>query len=615
MTRAAQSAEELSFEATGRDARRPWMVIALIATLLMLTLVGSASDVYSGQLTDTDSYSWVNRVVDLQEQGDWHDDTIERIEPDGLKQHWSRPFDAVLVAVPALASSLGYSFRDSLLAWAIVLPVFLGLAVVIALWRWFGNLLTAEGLFALAVMLPFNGAVIAGFQAGRADHQTLIGLLAVVVVGMATTTLTSSTPTMRGGGVAIGVLGSLALWVAMESMLFIGMIVLTLGIRWVVGLQAIAGLESFLVGLTGGTTLALLLENGVGGLGSVVLDELSIVFVIFFGLSASLAHVLGRKGEAGVGGRLLLASGGGVAIVAVMVVLFPEITSGPLGEVDPFYDEIRLQKIAEIQPVLSGGLPSSIGRFALALSFLPFALLGFALAAKRGLLRSAPQWQMLLCGAIVYAPLTVLQIRWATTAAILLAVPAAFGVQSIMSEPLPDDRVGHRFGRYAVSFVAALWWIPVVVWAASAGLAIGENCDPRLLVDLVEESDAGDGDLLVVMTDHGPRVLFETDLHVLSIPNHRYQPGFRSTYEIMNARGEEEPQRLLAEADVEFLAICPSEVEAAFYGSDAESLRLRLIDGWRPQWLEEVRLAEAAPQEEGDAPHFLLFEVGELQSS
>ena len=123
--------------------RSPWLLLALVLTSLTLLLAGTAADVYSGELIDTDSYSWANRVIDL-EDGAWFDDTIEEIEPAGLKQHWSRPFDVVLFAVPALASTF-MSFDDALIAWAILLPVVLGLGTIIALWRWFGGLLDREG--------------------------------------------------------------------------------------------------------------------------------------------------------------------------------------------------------------------------------------------------------------------------------------------------------------------------------------------------------------------------------------------------------------------------------------------------------------------------------------
>ena len=151
----------------------------------------------------------------------------------------------------------------------------------------------------------------------------------------------------------VGLVASLALWVAMETMLYVGVVIVTLGLRWVLGLQGMEGLVSFLAGLTAGTTSAIVLENGASNIGSVVLDELSIVFVLFFGLAAILAHLLARAERLGTAPRPgMFAGGGGAAtIVLTMLVVFPEIVGGPLGEVDPFYNQVRLQEIAEIQPV------------------------------------------------------------------------------------------------------------------------------------------------------------------------------------------------------------------------------------------------------------------------
>ena len=175
------------------------------------------------------------------------------------------------------------------------------------------------------------------------------------------------------------------------------------------------------------------------------------------------------------------------------------------------------------------------------------------------------------------------------------------------------DRSNHLVGRYCFSFIAASWWIPATVAAVISGPEVEEQCDPLLLIELVESSSAEVGDLLVVMTDYGPRMLFETELNVLSIPNHRYQPGFRATYEIMNAKGEEEQRRLLAEFDVEYMAICPSEAEAEFFDTGRESLRQQLIDGARPLWLTEILLPGRASNETDSGPSFLLFEVSKAE--
>ncbi len=591
--------------------RPPRLMLALFLMSLTLLLVGRVTDVYSGQLVDTDSYSWANRVIDLREDGAWFDDTIEEIEPAGLKQHWSRPFDSVLISVPTLASPFA-SFEDALLTWAIFLPVLLGLATVIAMWRWFGGLLSGEGCMALAIMVPLNAAIIGGFQAGRADHQTLIALFAVVVVGMAATILVPA----RGfsmNGVAVGLVASLAIWVAMETMLYVGAIILTLGIRWVFGLRGMEGLVSFLVGLTIGTMLAIVLENGLRRVGGVDLDELSIVFVLFFGLAAVIAHLLVRSHDVGPLGRLIRSGVGGGAVVVVMLAIFPQIADGPLGTVDPFYDETRLQNIAEIQPIVSGSLLFSAGRFAQWLGFLPLAIVGFVRAANIGTLRSRPEWQLLLSGSIVYVPLSLTQVRWSTTAAVFLAVPAAFGVQSILTTFLGTDRTSHHVGRSLVLFTAATWWIPVSVAAASSEPPVEAMCDPRMLIELLQESNAEEGDLLVVMTDYGPRLLFETELHVLSIPNHRHQPGFRATYDIMNAEGEEEQKRLLYESDAEYVAICSSETEADFFNSGPDGLREQLIDGTGPSWLSAVVSAVPRSNQTEDAPAFLLFEVAKSE--
>ena len=67
--------------------------LVFFVAVVMLVAAGMAGDAREGNLADTDAYSWANRVVELREGG-WFNETIDDVAPDGLTQHWSRPFDA-----------------------------------------------------------------------------------------------------------------------------------------------------------------------------------------------------------------------------------------------------------------------------------------------------------------------------------------------------------------------------------------------------------------------------------------------------------------------------------------------------------------------------------------
>ena len=146
-SRAPATADASKSPGTGRaspSGSRPYRVqnifgFALIAIVpLSVGLVQGAGD---GRLGDTDVYSWLNRVQNLRSSGAWFDETIVRVNPPvGHVQHWSRPFDLVLL-IGGLIGEPFVGFRNAVVAWAVILPVLAGVVTAWLLLRYFGDLL------------------------------------------------------------------------------------------------------------------------------------------------------------------------------------------------------------------------------------------------------------------------------------------------------------------------------------------------------------------------------------------------------------------------------------------------------------------------------------------
>ena len=97
----------------------------------------------------------------------------------------------------------------------------------------------------------------------------------------------------------------------------------------------------------------------------------------------------------------------------------------------------------------------------------------------------------------------------------------------------------------------------------------------------------------MAFADFGPEILYRTGYSVLSIPNHRPQPGFAATYRALTARADADARAILEDYRVDLILLCPSEVERSiFTPPDGGSGHLyeRVVDGTPPGWLREVTL-------------------------
>lgn len=104
----------------------------------------------------------------------------------------------------------------------------------------------------------------------------------------------------------------------------------------------------------------------------------------------------------------------------------------------------------------------------------------------------------------------------------------------------------------------------------------------------------GDGvpGTVLALADYGPALLYRTPHNVLSIPNHRPQPGFTTTYRTLSAADERIARAHLVESSVDWILLCPSAAERRFFDTE-NSLYRQLIDGTPPSWLDPIDLPEA----------------------
>jgi uncharacterized membrane protein YqaE (UPF0057 family) len=310
--------------------------------------------------------------------------------------------------------------------------------------------------------------------------------------------------------------------------------------------------------------------------------------------------------------RLLLALVGVAAIAAVMLLFFPDLRYGPLGTVDPLYARIRLNNIVEIQPLLpadwlsSGRLGETLGRVIKVVGIALFAVPFLGVLLLRGTGTAWRFWATVAVALLAFLPLAFYQVRWASYTEAFLVWPYAAAVAWALS------RLTRTAGRSGVLLrplviLAALFW-PLLLAAALPQQAIesaGRACPvDRLAVVLNRAAPAPR--TLLAYADYGSELLYRTPHRVLSIPNHRPQPGFGATWRILTATDEAPARAELTRFGVDWILLCPSATERALFalpGATRPTLYQRLADGDVPPWLRPLPL-------EGDlAAAARLFEI------
>jgi hypothetical protein len=612
-----------------------WLILLPLGCLILAqTLLAwtGVTPVFDGALAHPDSYMRLNRVLALHEGGAWFDPRDLRINPpEGHVQHWTRPLDALLFAGAWLLEPF-LGFRDALYALGVLLsPLVLGLCLIALGWAAAPVLDRDARLFACLALL-MQPTVIAYSSLGRPDHHTLLLLLFILFVGQILRILDGATE--RGLAVGAGAVAALGVWISPEALAFIAPDLAALGLGWLLGQGSLARHNrNLLAAATLCLALALVVERGPAALSAIENDRLSLVHVTLFALlglfwtfvpfrrdhgrplfwqrrTARLAahdrlpsHRQSRA--AWQWPRILLRAGlatAGVAgLAALMLIMFPDLQQGPLGQVDPLYQSLRLERIVEVQPLIAfeslsatefghaaNRLIQIVGIAALALPFL-VVLLVRPSATQR-------LWLAVALVLAVFLPLAFYQVRWSSYAQVALLLPYSAGVGWLL------HRLAVWMPGWSLVLCRPLLILIGLFWPLLLGQAFpqkqivtaDQSCPLGRLAPALAEASGARGTVLG-MADHGPEILYRTGHAVLSIPNHRPQPGFAATLRVLTATDPAAARAELERAAVDWILLCPNPVEREVFAAGEHTgttFYRRLIDGEPPAWLRPLPLPQ-----------------------
>jgi hypothetical protein len=610
-----------------------WLILLPLGCLLLgqvLLVATGIIPVLDGILVDPDGYMRLNRVLALHDGGSWFDSRYWRINPpEGHVQHWTRPLDALLLAGAWLLEPL-LGFRQGLHLWGVLFsPACLALSVLALAWAIEPVLDRDARLFACLAYL-MQPTIMAYSSVGRPDHHSLLLLLFVILLGLTFRLLTD--PLDRRSARFAGAIAALSLWISLESLTFVGCSMAVLGLYWLLGDGGLGRQNrDYVATLTGALALALLIERGPLQLFVIENDRLSILHVTLFALIAMFWLLAARIGPsesiwservarlavhhrqpfarydlprppaAGLAGRMVFAGAAVASVGLAMLILFPELASGPLGKVDPLYNEIRLQRIVEIQPLVSldrlaAGRLGEIANRVIHVMGIAFVAVPFLVALLRWpSLRGHRIWVAFALALALFLPLAAYQVRWSSYAQVLLVPPYSAFIACLMlrvGEHLPPSRL--QLVRPLIVVAALFWPIGLAQLMPKQKIVTAtEAC--RIDRASTALNRLGRSGTILALADYGPELLYRTQHQVLSIPNHRPQPGFNAGYRALAATDTEAARAELIRHGVDWILLCPSLVEDSYFidGRDgAATLYRRLLEGTAPPWLRAVGLGE-----------------------
>ncbi len=587
--------------------------ILMMAIIQIGLVVKGNAPVLDGVLIDPDGYMRLARVAQLWQDGNWFDSLITRIgPPDGLTLHWTRPFDLLLLLGALLASPL-LGFEAGLYWWGVVLGPLLQVATVIALLWAAAPLLPRLWRCLLAFLFVPQPAIFGAFAVGRPDHHGVQILLLVLLIGLTLRLIFD--PARTRAAIWAGAVSALAVWISVESILPVVLSIAALGLAWLFGeprtlralvIHAASALVAVLV--------ALLVERGGGAFDSIVSDRLSLAHVAIFAVNLAFWLAMAGVSRRGGGGNLAVrgaaAAFGALSGLALLWLALPGLFANPINNGDALYLAKHMVHIEELQPLIK--FPDSLdGNWARAVTR-PLLWLGLALIAGPWLIyriwvvptgqggAERLAWIYLGLGAAVFLPLAARQARWAFYPEVFLLIPYAAVAGTFL------DRVAARTSQLVIGVLRPLVVVTLCAWfyvpasllntapQSSAAIRSASSCPIRELAPLLEDP-AGLGaapKTILALIDFGPELLYRTQHSVLSIPNHRNQPGFAAGYRIMTASNFAAAERGLRAAGVDLVLVCPNSVEDWFYNteSDATTLSQALQAGEPPSYLSQIAL-------------------------
>ena len=587
--------------------------IILSVVLISITQLAYAfqAGVFNGQLADPDCYTWLVRAAQFHETRLWFDPILYRVDPPyGLEQHWTRPFD-ILLLTGAWVLSPFIGFEKGLYAWGVLVsPVLMIASVLFLIWG-FAPVYNRRQLLFLVLGFIVMPAVYISFLAGRPDHHSLITLFFVVALGFVVRMMQEPARKLWAWGG--GFVSALGFWVCIELGVFVILpVIVFLSILWFLKEKDVGtALFNYSASLLLFSAAALLIENGLSEFLRLERDRLSIVFVLFFAmitLYAFFAHQF--KFADNTFFRVLFDGLAAMGVMGVMQFLYQQTSITP--EVEHLYREIRTGSLGQDMLIYSLQWPEGMYTFiAWAGIVIPVSLwFVYSLFTRKW-------WQGLFCNPrkTMYVKLSIFvivslyfyldyvtQLRYV----VYLQIIFLLGYVVLMDNAvkLVESRLGMSkmlpVVRPLLIFIMLTWFFyPLALRGNKESFDPGYDSNIVSTSRYIHEITKNEDRPLNIMTapELGSTLLYHTYNNVFTFTNHRNLHGFNDWYNIMTSEFDEQALSIVDKRQVDMFLINRPLDKMYFHDQKENALVHRLMAGEEVSWLERVKTPEGVPQD------------------
>jgi len=603
------------------ETRHPCWPLLLVAGFVILihgAWWGIGDEIVSGGgLADGDSYTRLVRIERLIETGGWFDNTIPRANaPFGTSVHWTRPFDAALVALAApMMPVLGIK---GALYWAgvVISPLMHLLAALTMVWA-MTPVLGRTGALIAGAMTGAQFGVLAFSIIGRTDHHAVFGVTVVLTFGFLARSFTdrpSRCPFHNINALMLGVMLAFGLWMGPETLILLGLSFAATGLSWVAGEKGASRRNVFAaLGLLVSLILMVVAEKGLGDFFLVEYDRASImhvtlaVLLVAFWTAIAASHRIWRR--AGVAGRMVMGGVGAGLTTLILRLLYDGLLLNPLTNVDPAVLEI-FGAIGEYSPIRdTAHILFYVGGAILALPWVVWR----AYSNRSGPHRWS--WLILAAALLVYTMLAMTWARWALYAGFFLSLIIA----DLMV--FTDGAINRRFTPQSRVLVKVVAIVLIAIGPASAGMiglaAAGADKKADIeaeaasyplqeLTGFLNKPPWQDRPRIIAASaNFGAEILYRTSHKVVATVHHRNTDGVYDGYRMFSGKDEGQVRDLVRKRKVDLLLLCPDSSHDGYFLTEGRdgTFYQRMETDDLPGWLTEISLPEKA------AKGFRLFEV------
>jgi hypothetical protein len=571
--------------------RIDWRLVALFFVVTATGLV--LRSIYGGMplVNDTDDAMRLVQVRDFLNGQGWYDLTQHRLDtPYGASMHWSRLIDTPIAGLILVLRPFAGAWAETAAAYAYPLLMLLGLFWVSA--KLSIRLAGPEGLLPGLALPAFSLVTLADFPPGRFDHHSAQVLLLLV---MALATIDALERPRRA--IWAGIAAAIAIAIGIESLPGVISAMLAFGLCWVLDRRHATALRWFGIAFAAASLICLAIALPPERWLVPACDAISSVYAAA-ALGTGIAFVaLSVVNPNTMRSRLVAGVIGGAALVAIVVVLYPECLRGPYAALDPWLVRNWLDRIEEAQPAYVAMVGNPV--YVIAVCVPPLlALVVTVWQVLRGEPAARPRWiayAAFLAVAVIVAIVQVRAARFATT----LAIPAGASlIVAARALYLERPRIGNILGL-------------VGSWIGFAGLGLAlltglaltitspSEPEPSATAKAPTEADCRQPAAFATLAalpparamtpiDLGSHLLLFTPHSVVAAPYHRDQDGVRDTFRFFNDPIEQARQ-ILATRGVSVVVICPAMIELRGLPDAAPDSFVKLLpEGKLPTWLTET---------------------------